>query len=148
MHTDATLDILSSVTTSLGHSLRTFEEKSCGAFETRELERERAARQQRQEKSAANGASKSKRPTAPNSSKARKPKGFNLMTYKFHALGDYVDNIRRFGTTDSYSTQPVSVYMVFCVILLTVVVGIRANSSTEHPKLGHFGLVADQYHSK
>ena len=70
------------------------------------------------------------------------------MTYKYHALGNYVDNIRRFGTTDSYSTQPVSVCMVFCVILLTVVVGIRANSSTEHPKLGHFGLVADQYHSK
>ena len=32
----------------------------------------------------------------------------NLNTYKFHALGDYVRNIRLFGTTDSYSTQVVS----------------------------------------
>ena len=148
IHTDLTLDILSNVTTSLGISLRTFEEKTCAAFETRELERERAARQRRQEKSTARGASESKRPTAPNSSKPRKQKGLNLMTYKYHALGDYVDTIRRFGTTDSYSTQPVSVYMVFCMILLTIMADIRASSNTEHPKLGHFGLVADQYHSK
>jgi septal ring factor EnvC (AmiA/AmiB activator) len=102
MHTDLTLDILSRVTTSLGNSLRTFEEKTCAAFETRELERERAARQQRQ-KSATNEASESRRPTA------RKPKKLNLRTYKLHALGDYVDSIRCFGTTDSYSTQSVSI---------------------------------------
>jgi len=36
------------------------------------------------------------------------PKSFNLATYKFHALGDYVRNIRLFGTTDSYTTQLVS----------------------------------------
>jgi len=70
------------------------------------------------------------------------------MTYKYHALGDYVDTIRRFGTTDSYSTQPVSVYMVFCMILLTIMADIRVSSNTEHPKLGQFGLAADQYHSK
>jgi hypothetical protein len=29
-------------------------------------------------------------------------------TYKLHALGDYVTAIRRFGTTDNYSTQVVS----------------------------------------
>jgi hypothetical protein len=38
--------------------------------------------------------------------------------------------------------------MTFCVILFTIVVGIRASWSIEHPKLGHFGLAADQYHSK
>ena len=27
------------------------------------------------------------------------------MTVKFHFLGDYVHHIRKFGTTDSYSTQ-------------------------------------------
>jgi len=89
---DVTLDILSHVTISLGHSLRTFEEKTCAAFETQELECERAAWQQHQEKSAANGASESKRPTAPNS-KARKKKGLNLMTYKYHVLSNYVDTI-------------------------------------------------------
>ncbi|KAF8224460.1 hypothetical protein L208DRAFT_1002460, partial [Tricholoma matsutake] len=54
MHTDATLDILSHVTTSLGNSLCTFEEKTCEAFETQDLEHEHAAQQQRQEKSAIN----------------------------------------------------------------------------------------------
>ena len=92
MHTDATLDILSRVTASLGNSLRTFEEKTCAAFETRELERERAARQRRQEKSVTSGASESRRPTAPNSN-TRKQKKFNLRTYKLHALGDYVGTI-------------------------------------------------------
>ncbi|KAH7918173.1 hypothetical protein BV22DRAFT_1025018, partial [Leucogyrophana mollusca] len=29
----------------------------------------------------------------------------NLQTYKYHALGDYPNTIRRFGTTDSYTTQ-------------------------------------------
>ena len=147
MHTDATLDILSPVTTSLENSLHTFEEKTCTAYDTRELERERAARQRRQEKSATNVASDPRRPMAP-SGNARKQKKLNLRTYKHHALGDYVDAIRRFGTTDSYSTQPVSFYPMFCMILLTAAVGIRASSSTEHPKLGHFGLAADQYHSK
>jgi hypothetical protein len=32
---------------------------------------------------------------------------FNLETYKTHALGHYPSTIRRFGTTDSYSTQTV-----------------------------------------
>jgi hypothetical protein len=39
---------------------------------------------------------------------SRRRKSFNLHTYKFHVLGDYVTSIRRFGTTDSYSTEPVS----------------------------------------
>jgi hypothetical protein len=29
----------------------------------------------------------------------------NLHTIKLHFLGDYVQHIRTFGTTDSYSTQ-------------------------------------------
>ena len=39
---------------------------------------------------------------------ARKAKHLNLDTYTYHALGDYVATIRHFGTTDSYSTQQVS----------------------------------------
>jgi hypothetical protein len=43
-------------------------------------------------------------------SSAAKPRGpklkfFNLNTFKLHSLGHYADTIRRFGTTDSYSTQ-------------------------------------------
>jgi hypothetical protein len=38
----------------------------------------------------------------------RQQKQFNLNTYKHHALGDVANTIRRYGTTDSYSTEPVS----------------------------------------
>jgi hypothetical protein len=51
----------------------------------------------------------------PTSSMARKPKQLNLKTYKYHSLGDYVDTIKRFGTTDSYSTQGVSSEFFICV---------------------------------
>jgi hypothetical protein len=43
------------------------------------------------------------------SNNTRKPKLLNLETYTYHALGDYVRTIRTFGTTDSYSTQPVGI---------------------------------------
>ncbi|RDB21901.1 hypothetical protein Hypma_011139 [Hypsizygus marmoreus] len=35
-----------------------------------------------------------------------RPKTLKLNTYKYHAMGDYVATIRRYGTTDSYSTEP------------------------------------------
>jgi hypothetical protein len=45
-------------------------------------------------------------------SHGRMPKTFNLQTYKIHALGDYVEAIKTFGTTDSYSTEVVSIISV------------------------------------
>jgi hypothetical protein len=118
MHTDPTLEILSRATTSLGNSVRIFEEKTCALFQTRELERERAARQRRQEKATASAGAKQKPATSGNNT--RKPKHLNLKTYKYHALGDYVTTIRRFGTTDSYSTQPVSLQSVASFPVLTM----------------------------
>jgi hypothetical protein len=38
----------------------------------------------------------------------RLQKTLNIQTYKYHALADYAEHIRRFGTTDSYSTERVS----------------------------------------
>lgn len=35
----------------------------------------------------------------------RLKKPLNLNTYKNHSLGDYTEAIRRYGTTDSYSTE-------------------------------------------
>ena len=43
----------------------------------------------------------------PTGAAGRRPKTLNLNTYKYHALGDYTATIRRYGTTDSYSTEPV-----------------------------------------
>jgi hypothetical protein len=109
MHTDQTLDVLSLVTTSLGNRFRTFRDKTCAAFPTKELERERVARAQRQEKGKAKTTSGSSKSRSQNlGTGRRKPKILNLKTYKYHALGDYASTIWQFGTTDSYSTQPVS----------------------------------------
>jgi hypothetical protein len=122
MHTDVTLELLSQVTISFGTRIRTFQEKTCAAFSTHELEREQSARLRRQDKvkKAAAGtnsnAQKGKKattktnPQPQKSSSGRQPKQFNLKTYKYHALGDYCNTIRRFGTTDSYSTQPVGLF--------------------------------------
>ena len=130
MHTDVTLKLLSQVTISLGTRIRSFQEKTCAAFSTHELEREQSARLRRQAKvkkpsaGTNSNAQNGKKPTAETESNAhkgtkvtktnsqpqksgsgRQPKQFNLKTYKYHALGDYCNTIRRFGTTDSYSTQ-------------------------------------------
>lgn len=40
----------------------------------------------------------------------RRRKTMNLDTYKVHALGDYVETIRTYGTCDSYSTERVRKY--------------------------------------
>jgi hypothetical protein len=35
-------------------------------------------------------------------------KKFNLSTYKFHAMEDYMQTIKFFGTTNSFTTQIMS----------------------------------------
>jgi hypothetical protein len=56
----------------------------------------------------ADGSLTSRKATQPKIPAGRRKKTFNLNTYKAHALRDYVETIRRYGTTDSYSTEPVS----------------------------------------
>ena len=139
MHHDLTLDILDSVTVSLGKMLRSFKDITCPAFTTKELRREASARARREfKKAAANdrhasntredvsnpvnrgstGAQAS--PAQPaadqhisarhhtqHGAAGRRPKAFNLSTYKGHSYGDYVKTIREYGTVDSYSSEPV-----------------------------------------
>jgi hypothetical protein len=58
-------------------------------------------------------------------------KKFNLNTYKHHALGDYVETIRRFGTTDSYSTEPVSI-LSECPLCSMSLTRTRVQGELEH----------------
>jgi hypothetical protein len=107
MHHDLTLEIMDKLTTTLGEKLRAFSEQTCAAFATKELCREFNARTHHQtvETAAAEGTA------GPSDSgkdgNTRLCKAFNLNTYKLHSLGDYVATIREYGTTDSYSTEPV-----------------------------------------
>ena len=102
MHTDTTLAILDDETTALGNQLHEFKSTTCPAFETQELSREMKARERRESKKP----SSSTTPSGPQ--KGHRPKTFNMQTYKCHSLGDYVFMIKRYGTTDSYTTAIVS----------------------------------------
>jgi hypothetical protein len=89
--------------------LQTFVEISTD-FDTQELPREEAARGRRKAKRAKKGnidKGKGKAQEAKPNKKARR-KILNLLTYKVHALGDYLKAIWHYGTTDNYSTQVVS----------------------------------------
>jgi hypothetical protein len=108
MHTDSSLKRLDETTTTLGQALQRFESETCQAFETFESSSEIAARVIAQAKRArASGVAAG--------TGARRPKKFNLQTYKLHALGDYVPTIRKFGTTDSYTMQIVSSFLLFFI---------------------------------
>jgi hypothetical protein len=127
MHHDLTLDILDSVTVALGNLLRSFSDVTCPAFETKELRREADARGRRESRKAAASHYVSNAPPVDQASSGpgdssvrltiehrtsggvvgRRPKKFNLGTYKGHSYGDYAKAIREYGTTDSFSTESV-----------------------------------------
>jgi hypothetical protein len=102
MHSDTTLDIMDQVTALLGNAFRHFSADVCPTYNTKELPREAEARRRRRQHA---DSTKKAEPSDRGPSK----KMFNLQTYKYHSLDDYSRTIRRFGTTDSYSTTIVRV---------------------------------------
>jgi hypothetical protein len=124
MHTDQTLKILDDVTVRMGAEFRAFADKTCASFDTRELDRETEARKRRvlkkmqgQSESQAGDSTRNSVAESSNMAGPRRKK-FNLQRYTYHSLGDYTDTIRQFGTSDSFSTEPVStLYIPFVVIL-------------------------------
>jgi hypothetical protein len=120
LHTESTLNALDNSTTRLGQLLRHFACVTCNAYETRELPSEEAAHGRRKAALAAKGqptkikaALAAKGQPAKGKEKAKKRlKYLNLDTYKIHALGAYARAIRMYGTTDNYTTQPVSFHIL------------------------------------
>jgi hypothetical protein len=98
LHSDLTLDILDDVTTILGERFRHFQRDICPSYATRELPREANARRRRRKNANEPGVAEFE----------TLQKNFNLNSYKYHSLGDYVRTIRRLGTTDSFNTTVVS----------------------------------------
>jgi hypothetical protein len=101
----------------LGKALRGFELHTCVKYSTFELDSEFARRKRKAARSN----------TTTNSS--QQPASFNLETYKFHALGDYVQQIKLFGVTGNYSTRGVSAGETY-LYLLTIVLLFRGNVDT------------------
>jgi hypothetical protein len=132
MHTDSTLRIFDEITTDIGAEFRSFVQKICPTFDTRELSREVEARKRRNLRkaeqrmvqnggpvlndqpstsiSASNETARATGSAAVHATSGPKRRTFNIRIYKYHALGDYPNTIRRFGTTDSFSTEPVRNY--------------------------------------
>lgn len=102
LHSQSTLSLFKNTFEILSKHLRKFRDLTCVAFATVELPKEKAARQRR----ASQHAGPNNTPSEPAGPKVKR---FNLNTYKFHAMGDYVRTIKLFGTTDSYTTQIVSI---------------------------------------
>lgn len=117
MHTDPTLKLLDSTTVRLGQQFRHFAYKTCPAFATKELKREVQARQRHKakKKSAQDSGSGVAGPVGVRQAKDTGPlrKTFNLQFIKYHFLDDHADQIREFGTTDSYTTEPVSILLCY-----------------------------------
>lgn len=109
MHTDRTLELLDIVTVRIGREFRRFTKKTCTAFETKELKRETLARKRwRLDQKTAISQTAPAWPQKKDDKGDRTLKMFNLRTVKYHFLGDYADTIHELGTTDSFSTEPVS----------------------------------------
>lgn len=103
MHTDSSLKVFDHITSTFGDALRFFAQETCVHFATVETDSEYGARsralQRRFTRSGGTG--------APPSAGGKQTRTFNLVTIKWHALGDYPTMIPRFGTTDVYNTQTV-----------------------------------------
>ena len=130
MHTDETLTLLDTITERIGKRLRHFQRKTCTAFNTKELKRDAESCQHQELKTGSTSTSQA----------TRRQKTFNLQTYKLHALGDYASSIRKYGTTDSYSTEPASNSPD--MLLLTYVEN-RENSNTALPRRGFVELIGN-----
>ncbi|KAK0215256.1 hypothetical protein EDD85DRAFT_798705 [Armillaria nabsnona] len=92
MCTDLSLELLQAVTGSLGSQLHKFAANVCPRFKTKETPSEMAARVRRHIGTATKKSfvSKSTSQTPARSGATEKMgKTFNLLTYKFHSLGDY-----------------------------------------------------------
>jgi hypothetical protein len=121
LHTDSTLAWLDESTKAFGKQIRCFQSHTCSFFDTRELPHEEAARSRRRKKKNPSPiialAPSTVTPSADTKKKPKK-KLFNLILVKLHALGDYIKTIKTFGTTDSYSTQPVWVLLLYFLLVL------------------------------
>ena len=115
LHTDTSLELLGQSLRQLSAQIRRFQSCMCAAFQTVKLPNE-VAQQQRQEVAELQSGQRTKP-----SRSGPQCKTFNINTYKFHALGDYIGTIRMFGMTDSYTTQIVSVYSASLYYVVTFI---------------------------
>jgi hypothetical protein len=106
MHTDSSLQVLDIITITFGQKLRDFAEETCKNFDTVETDKEYQARKRMEARHESRSGGYGDEESGTRSGKHSRH--FNLMTPKLHFLGDYVAQIRALGTTDSFTSQIVS----------------------------------------
>ncbi|KAG1819321.1 uncharacterized protein BJ212DRAFT_1268533 [Suillus subaureus] len=99
IHSETTLSVLDSMFMRLACQLCHFRDFTCAVFTTVELPKEKAAHEH---KAACQGLDSNNRDPSSGSQKVKK---FNMNTYKYHAMGDYLQSIWLFGTIDSFTLQ-------------------------------------------
>ena len=110
VHSETTLKVLDHATALFARALRRFKEVTCPCFNTVETDCEYQARRRTAEQRLSRQQTSAVHSTSPShGDRGKRPKSFNLLTSKLHAVGDYIEMIKMFGTTDPYSTQIVSV---------------------------------------
>jgi hypothetical protein len=122
LHTETTVKDLEHSTARLGNILREFKKRVCSAYKTTELPSEEAARVRRKASAA------KKLDGQPTQSMSKVPsttqtaihpcryRTFNLNTYKIHSLGHYARAIRLYGTADNYTSQTVSIKLLYSLL--------------------------------
>lgn len=130
IHSESTLFFFEDTFKKLSKQLRNFRDFTCAVFNTVELPKEKAARQRRLAQRAG--------PANTSGSSGPRVKIFNLSTYKFHAMGDYLRTIKLFGTTDSFTTQVVSTISILLSLKDASKVNLLARESWLIEPLKHF----------
>jgi hypothetical protein len=102
MVTDSEIDSLEQATQLLGQLIRKFTKDSF-KYDTKET----PAEVRRRKRQATDKLSKGEAAEAQENIGARSRK-FNMETAKLHFLGDYAESLRKYGTTDGYSSTIVS----------------------------------------
>ena len=114
LHTESTLPSLNKSTTRLGTTLRKFNSVTCDAYVTKDLPSEEAARGRREAALSQKKEMNSKQPSKPSvTSTSPWERKLNLSSYKPHAIPDYVEYIRLFGTTDGFTSQVVCFISIY-----------------------------------
>jgi hypothetical protein len=129
IHTDDTLAFFDSVTVILGQSVHKFQHTICAYYHTTEIPNEYTAHGRPEATLASKQAGSAN--TLQRSNPNPKVKTLNIFTYKYHALADYPNTIQRVGTSDSYSTQPVS--DIFVVLSILHLIFYRENLNIIDP---------------
>ncbi|KIM78572.1 hypothetical protein PILCRDRAFT_11038 [Piloderma croceum F 1598] len=123
LHTDQTLALLDDATVEIGNKFHSFTKKDVSSLK---------------KASGSQVSNVGAHSLAPDKAHQKRdnilPKSFNLDIYKYHALGDYANTIRRCGTTDSYTSEPQTRAPQLTQIERreTCLCRIRAKLSTDH----------------